>query len=322
MRPTRPDRRPAPSRGVTLIEMVVVILLLGILIGATVYFLYPVTQSVDLKTRAELTDIADNTLQRIGRDVRLALPNSVRVATSGGASYLEFIPIRSAGRYRAASGGISSGADCPDTGEGTPASDQLSFAPVLDTCFKTIGLPQGIGVPPDVGGITTRDFLVFNNYGTGFTDQDAYASAGNPNRRQISAVSNETTRLRIAFTSATNLDAVAHDSPGKRFFVVVGRATGTAQPEPVSYVCVPNPAGGTITRYWGYDLSDAQPTSFAAGNQATIAADVTSCSFDYAANVSPQVGLLTMQLELSRTLTGGVTQRVTLYHGVHVSNVP
>jgi len=281
-----------------------------------------VTQSVDLTARAELTDIADNALQRIGRDVRLAVPNSVRVTSGGGASYLEFIPIRTAGRYRAGSGSVSGGSDCPDTGDGIPASDQLSFAPVLDTCFKTIGLPQGIGVPPDVGGITARDFLVFNNYGTGFTNQDAYSSAGNPNRRQISAVSNEGTRLRIAFTSATNLDAVAHDSPGKRFFIVVGRATGAAQPEPVSYVCTPSPAGGTITRHWGYDLSAAQPTTFATGNQATVAADVTGCSFDYAQNVAPQIGLLTLQLELSRALTGAVTQKVTLYHGVHVSNVP
>jgi len=64
---------------VTLIELVVAIVITGIVLAMTVYFANPVRQSVDLAGRADLTDAADNALQRIGRDVRLALPNSVRV---------------------------------------------------------------------------------------------------------------------------------------------------------------------------------------------------------------------------------------------------
>src|SRR3954470_11350502 len=95
MRRTRPD----PSiRGFTLIEMVVAIVLVAIVVGATVFFANPVRQAADLTTRAALTDVADNALQRIGREVRLALPNSVRSST---AYFVEFVPVRSAGRYRA-----------------------------------------------------------------------------------------------------------------------------------------------------------------------------------------------------------------------------
>src|SRR5712692_3016913 len=100
-RPKYPARR---LRGFTLIEMVIAIVLVSIIVATTIFFVYPVRQAADLSTRAELTDIADNALQRIGREVRLALPNSVRVTTSGSSAFLEFLPVRTAGRYRADSG--------------------------------------------------------------------------------------------------------------------------------------------------------------------------------------------------------------------------
>ena len=50
----------------------------------------------DVSNRAQLADEADSALRRIVRDLQSALPNSVR--QSG--SFLEFVPIRDAGRYR------------------------------------------------------------------------------------------------------------------------------------------------------------------------------------------------------------------------------
>jgi MSHA biogenesis protein MshO len=304
------------ARGITLIELVLAMVLVGIIVGATVYFFYPVTQAVDLTSRAELTDIADNALQRIGREVRLALPNSVRKATSGSSVFLEFIPIRTAGRYRADGGGASSGSDCPNDGPGgpgTPDSDQLSFGPVVDTCLKTIGTLSG------AASITTSDFIVFNNYGEGFDGQNAYATAGTLNRRKISAAVDEGTRERVAFSSATALDRTLHDSPGKRFFIAVGNAS-TGLPEPVTYAC--DLSAHTLTRFWGYAMNAAQPTAFAGASSALIADNVIDCSFDYVANVAPQVGLLTLRLKLSKALSNGAAQTVSLYHAVHVINVP
>ena len=313
MRRTRRKALAVP-RGLTLLELVLAMVLVGITVGATVYFLYPVTQSVDLAGRAELTDIADNALQRIGREVRLALPNSVRRTTSGSSSFLEFLPVRTAGRYRADGGGASGGTDCPNIGGvGLPDSDQLSFSPIVDTCFKTIGTVA------DPTSITTNDFVVFNNYGQGFVGQDAYATADPLNRRKISAASDEGTRERIEFLSTTALDRTLHDSPGKRFFVIIGNAT-TALPEPVTYEC--NPSTGTLVRRSGYTMTATQPTSFSDGTTNPIAADVSDCNYDYIANVAPQIGLLTLRLTLSKALTGGATQTVSLYHAVHITNVP
>jgi len=310
MHRTRPER----ALGVTLIELVVAIVITGIVLAMTVYFANPVRQSVDLAGRADLTDAADNALQRIGRDVRLALPNSVRVTTPvvGGPSYLEFIPIRTAGRYRAAGNGANTANNC-----GSLSADILSFGSAAETCFMTLGTLA------DAATVNaTRDWLVLNNYS--FASQDAY-EAGAANRRQLSAITADTSpnRHRVNFTSSVALDQVLHDSPGKRFFIAVGRIANPAQPEPVSYVCTPSlTGGGTLVRRWGYDLSATQPTSFTGGTLALIAGDVTACSFDYASNVAPQIGLLTLRMDLSRTLSGGAVETVTLYHSVHVNNVP
>lgn len=304
MRPIRPER------GVTLIELVVAMVLVGIITAAIAFFLNPIRQSTDLALRAELTDIADNTLQRIGREVKLALPNSVRSKTSGGVVSLEFLALRTGGRYRAGGGGLASGADCPDDGSGMPGSDQLTFGTV-DACFKTIGkLSDAI--------VANSDHLVLFNLGpdpsgldpVGYLDQNAYAAAA-ANRVLITAVdTSEGNRDRIVFGARTFTQA-RHDSPSKRFFVVSG---------PVSYVC--DPAAGTITRRWGYTESPLQPVSFSDGSAALIAENVNSCEFDYDPSVSPQLGILTMRIRLQRALFGGANETVSLYHAVHVNNAP
>src|SRR5688572_5071141 len=106
MRPTlRKARR--RSDGVTLLEMVVVMVLTAVVAGAVAFLAYPIQQASDVTVRAQLTDATDNALQRIGRDVRLAVPNSVRVQVAGGVSYLEFVPLRAGGRYRIAPTGAA-----------------------------------------------------------------------------------------------------------------------------------------------------------------------------------------------------------------------
>jgi MSHA biogenesis protein MshO len=301
-----------PERGVTLIELVLAIVIVGIVLAVVIFFLNPFRQSADLALRAELTDIADNALQRMGRDVRLALPNSVRVTPASGSPpyYLEFLAVRDAGRYRADTGSVAGGTACDDTALTAPDNDQLSFdLPPGDQCFKTIGL---LANPTTV---TTNDFLVLNNYGTGFTGQDAYA-AGAANRAQINAaISTEANRNRVHFVQ-TLFTRALHDSPGKRFFIVSG---------PVSYVC--DTTARTIRRHWNYGGGTGstpvatQPTTFATGSSALIAENVTDCAFSYQ-SVGPQLGLLTMRITLSRQLFGGATETVSLYHAVHVNNAP
>jgi MSHA biogenesis protein MshO len=313
MRQIHLESRRRAASGVTLIELVVALVLVAVILGLTVYLLSPVRQAIDITTRAELTDIADNALQRIGREVRMALPNSVRQTTSGGSDFLEFLPIRTAGRYRAE----SSAAAC------AAGTDELAFDSV-DTCFKSLG--QLIILDP----VTTDDFLVLSNYGVGFANQNAYELASptttNPrNRRKITAFVNEGSRWRVEFNSAVALSRVLHESPGKRFYVVKGDA-GTALPQAVTFECNPASGAGTLFRRWGYPMKESpQPTlaaDFSTGTAALLASNVSACSFDYQANVAAQMGLLTVRLTLSKTRSDGGIETVSLYHAIHVSNVP
>jgi len=90
------------ERGVTLIEMVIVISITAIIAGAVAVFISrPVESYADAIRRAELTDIADTALRRMARDLRTALPNSIRTTTVGGTVvYLEFLQTSGGARYR------------------------------------------------------------------------------------------------------------------------------------------------------------------------------------------------------------------------------
>lgn len=285
--------------------MTIAIVLTGILGAAVLYFLYPVRQAIDITVRADLTEAADSAVQRIARDVRLALPNSVRVDPSG--QYIEFLAIRAAGRYRGDTGSAGPLANsCPDNdGSGQPANDQLTFDIAADTCFKTIGKESTLSTA--VAG----DSLVLNNYGAGFAGQDAYEASA-ANRTNVTAVdTSEAGRDRIAFGSKT-FQRTLHDSPGKRFFIVSG---------PVMYKC--DSGAKTLTRHSGHAIAASIATAIGTIGAGNLVADkVSSCTFDYTANVAPQVGLLTIRLQLSEAVSSGVQETVSLYHAVHVSNVP
>ena len=102
------------QHGFTLVEAIVVMVVLGI-IGATIgmFITGPLRGAVDLGARVELTDSADTAIRRLERDVRNALPNSLRITSVGSAVYLEYLDVRTAGRYRTvASGGASNAASC------------------------------------------------------------------------------------------------------------------------------------------------------------------------------------------------------------------
>ena len=94
------DTRRTRQRGFTLVELVMVIVIMGV-IGAVVavFMRSPIDAYFDSNRRAALTDTADTAVRRISRDVRKALPNSVRVPNP---QCLEFIPTRTGGRYRSA----------------------------------------------------------------------------------------------------------------------------------------------------------------------------------------------------------------------------
>ncbi|MEO8143248.1 MAG: prepilin-type N-terminal cleavage/methylation domain-containing protein [Betaproteobacteria bacterium] len=296
-----PSARRWHSAGFTLIELAITIALVGILAALMVNFVQPVRSYIDSSRRAALADTADTALRRMGRDVRLALPNSARVTTSGGATYLEFMLVRTGGRYRAESDAAATNT-CPSGAGSTPDEDVLSFS-ATDTCFKTIGNI------PNIAQVTASDYVVVYNLPPGTASANAYEFAGTGgNKSQVATAVAGAGEDRINFASNT----FAYDSPGRRFFIIEG---------PVSYVC--DPVAGTLTRRWGYTISAAQPTSFSTGSSALLASGVTACTISYDASIGAQgAGLVTMALQLSVKDSRGDAETVNLYHAVHVNNLP
>lgn len=260
------------SPGFTLVELIVVIAITAIIAAVVAVFIRaPVEGYFDSARHAELTDTADSALRRMARDLRLALPNSVRVNGTA----VEFLETRTGGRYRA-----------EGDGGATPA-DELDFT-AADSSFEVLG---SLSHAPQVG-----DLVVV--YNLGIAGADAWAGE---NAAGITGVSGSTISIapkRFPF-----------ESPGKRFHVVSG---------PVSYSCAGvganNGTGtGTLTRYWGYAPSDP-PTS---GNSALLADKVSACSFVYEQGATARSGLVSMQLQITEA-----GEAVSLYHEVHVPNVP
>lgn len=282
----------------TLVELVVVMTLLGILSAvAAVALRDPVRAYRDANRRAELTDMADTALRRMARDIHLALPNSVRVS----GNYLELLPTLAGGRYRAAPSNAGVG-------------DMLDFAAPPDTQFDTLGPMSGV----QAGQI----IVVFNLYADpAITFSNAYTRAlhcGTSSSPDCNSAVVDGTPAG-APTGATRISFDArqfpHASPGNRFHIVQ---------DPVSYECAPGPldtqgnATGTLTRISGYPIALQQPTSTGFGTRALLAQNVAACTFTYDPLVLTQsLGLVSISLTLTR---GGET--VTLYHEVHVTNIP
>jgi MSHA biogenesis protein MshO len=287
--------------GVTLIELAITIALVGIVGALVVQFVWPVRSYIDASRRAALADTADTALRRIGRDLHLALPNSVRVTSAGGVSYLELLLVRTGGRYRAEADSAATNT-CNDGASSVPANDVLLFG-AADTCFKTLGDVPKIGEV-----VTGSDYLVVFNLQPGTANADAYEFPGTGgNKSLISTAADGAGSERFAFASNT----FTYESPGNRFFVVEGA---------VSYIC--DPTAGTLTRRSGYAIEAAQPTSFTGGTSALMATSVSGCTFTYDANVSSGTGLATLAVTLSIQGSQGTTESVSLYHAVHVNNVP
>jgi MSHA biogenesis protein MshO len=245
-----------------------------------------------LQKRAALVDAAENSLKRMDRDMRTALPASVRIVTAANGFALEMLPTIDGGKYNNSLFGST--------------YQRLGF--FGDTVFDTLGCLNSSAIaaltlPAAINPmrIVVNNGAVVNNVLTNVY-QDAGLAAGAES--VITPATGLTITLsvfpgpgacvppnthRITFSVAHNFRDV--ENTNRRFFVVT---------TPVTYLC--NQTAGTLTRYADYPIQSAQPTLAApppvAG--ALVVDNVTSCGVDTTTADVRNRGVVTLALGLAR----------------------
>ncbi len=289
-----------PQRGFTLVELVVVIIIAGALSIVVMQFITtPVDIYVDQSRRARLVDEAQTVMQRVAYDVRLAVPNSIRVGCGG--RCIELMRAATGGRYRH-----------------SPPGDTLSFLPPdADSTFEVLGSlgdASAVAVSTDPDGCADGTASCLVIYNTGFTGTDLWNGDNAATVTSLGAGS----PVIIGFDNSrfsAGQTAFPAQSPGQRFFL-----TDTA----VSFHC--DVASQSMRRYWGYTrrVSQADVDTHAEllalpnpAEHALLASKVDACQFDYSPGTPSRNAVLTLRLSVAEE-----GETVTLLEQISVGNLP
>jgi MSHA biogenesis protein MshO len=281
--------------GFSLIELVVVIVIAGVMASAVGLFIAgPIQGFLDQARRAQLVDAAQLAFVRMGRDLRAALPNSVRVSGTA----IELLLTLDGDRYRT------------ETAPGVVDDDQLQFN-VADTSFNTFRqlgagqvLPAGLrlAVYP-LGQPTANPYVdtVLTPAGTAINVAAGTSTIGG------------TTEFRVTMNPG---HIFPYESPQRRVFLVEG---------PVTYYCDLDPTSPTfrsLLRYSGYAVPALQAAPPAGGTAVTVVGGrlIGACAFSYDAGTAQRNAVVSMSLSLADPNTPA--ERVRLIRQVHVDNSP
>lgn len=288
--------RRARHQGFSLVELIVVVIIIGLLaVGGGLLVLQPIEAYDAQVRRQQLVDQGELALRQIARDVRRALPNSIRVTAVGTGWAVEMVNTIDGARYRDEVGG-----------DFTSVDDTLEFA-AADDNFNLLGSFNNLGM----GLLTGSERLVIYNTSVATIYGDAAANnnpgivttAGTAITLSPTAPPSDDPEQRISLAPPFEF---AQQSPGQRVFVVDG---------PTSYIC--NPATGRITRYTGYPFSVAQPTPPVGGSSDDVISQLAGCNMSYSAGTLQRGGILTVEINI---VDSG--ELVSLLHQIHVVNVP
>lgn len=281
---TRTRRMPSCRHAAfTLVELVMVIAIAGVvavMVGAVMS--RPLQGFVDLSRRAELVDLASGALNRMVRDIRMAVPNSVRVTGTG---QLELLRSPVSGRYRANLSGST-----------------RSDPPVCNASPCTIQVLSPLSVQ-ESNQVAGMNWMVIYNIGS--------SGAGNgiwPPLDDTSSVITPKAAFGYAGDNLTLTDAAIagfgfrYASPQHRFYLADAV---------VGYQCV----NGRIVRKEFSELRDAAAYDYS--DAALLVDNVRSCTFRYQPGNAMRGGLVTMELVLEKT-----GERISLLQQVHVDNAP
>jgi MSHA biogenesis protein MshO len=281
------------ERGFTLVELIMVMVITGILAGSMTVFFKPAVDSyLAVGRRAAMTDVADGAMRKMIRDIKMSVPNSIRLATS---QCVEMVPASDGGRFR-------TGPDTDPTH--TPALWIDTNAPVTD--FDTL--------TPFTSTVSAGDWVVIDNQNT----DDVYTGINRAAiQSNVASPAATAGQRRITLKNATQFP-IGYD--GGRFQIVPNSQ------QAVFYACaspgVDADGTGTGTLYrFSAAFGGVIPGTCNTVTAATpiIASKVANCAFTYNANpgATQESGYVEVQLTLQDR-----GEAVSLQYGAHVENVP
>jgi MSHA biogenesis protein MshO len=286
------------NNGFTLIEMIVVMVLVGILAGTLFMILRGPMQAISANEgRARLVDIAETALQRMTREIRLALPYSIRVS---GAGAVEFLRILDGGRYR------NKGASRLKFNQKNGTFDSLS------TLNNAGSVATGTGSTACING--SADCMVVYNIGQPLTVASATASGSSANAYLGASAAYEGNIATVSAAAANSVSFDNNDLAGWSFSFKSPRQRFHIVDTPVSFVC----SGGEVHRFSGYAITPTQSVT-PGGTDNLLVDQVSACTFTLRAPTLTRAGLLTVSLTINDATLG---QSVTLLQQVHLDNVP
>ena len=274
------------SRGFTLVELVMVIVVLAILSTASIKFLSNSAQGlVDTAERQVLASSATIAVEKVLREVRRALPNSVRQFSDGGNECLELVPILHSSEYVSV----------------PIASDATSFESI-----RFIGALGG-----QAGYVAVYPNSEDSVYGANPVTIPATVRAISTDTATASAIDIVTNLQTIAFVGGASY-RFPTDSPRKRFFLVS---------QPVSFC---DDDSGRLWRYQNYDFQSIRGAGIpTAGSNRILIADslqANSLSFNILPAQLQRNAVVRMSLIIERG--GSSTEQVDMSQEVQLRNVP
>lgn len=275
---------PAARKGFTLIELIMVIVLLGVMAGILTPFILKAMQAYSAsKARAELVSKGRVAMERLAREVRNAVPNSLTVLDGGNG--IEFVRSRAGGRYVARFDNYGS-----------------EFTRINYRFRRNANLTQ-LYITGTALALQANDVLVIGN------TTPADLQAGNT---AVALIGIASTVLADDGTANGQIlqfagKQFALESPGRHFAIAdqtveVGRV-GTA----LRWAA----AAGIPASYDGNVDYDAADPSLVDG--------VSAMQFTYAPGNPQSSAVLRMDLTLSEALSN---ETLRLYYEVHVRNTP
>lgn len=285
--------------GFTLVELVLVITLSAVVaVMISTVLSRPLEGFVAQSRRAELVDQAALALNRMTRDIRSAVPNSVRVASGG--RTLELLNISNGGRYLPNRVGGETLRFTPD-----PAPE--CTAPGND-CLTFRALVPGLSV----AGVNW--LVVYNtgaeSGGNPVEGSNLWAAADAATGRHVITPQGSTfvaladgssTLITVTPPSGSSF-AFAFASPQRRFYLA---------DEVIGYRC--DTVSRRLLRFTRASLASA----FTADASQVVVDNVSHCSFSYQPGSLQRAGLVSLTLRLSKD-----GESIELFQQVQVDNAP